>query len=43
MATFIIGAMTLGSFLLVGYKVYKDRKNRVGCSGNCSHCKSMCK
>ncbi|GAA0120728.1 MAG: FeoB-associated Cys-rich membrane protein [Clostridium argentinense] len=45
MSTFIVGTLVLGAFVLVGRKVYKDKKNGNCCGGggDCCDCHGSCK
>lgn len=38
MATIIIGAVVLGTFVFVGYRTYKGHREGKGCSGGCCGC-----
>lgn len=44
MSTAIVGSIVLGTFLAVGYKTIKKRKDGGSCSCGCSSCmnKNLC-
>lgn len=38
MATFIIGAIVIGAFVVVGYGMYKQKKKGGSCCSGCKGC-----